>query len=800
MNPEERIVTWLISLGVLDSPKKTICDPEEFLKSSLKNGVVLCKLINRLVPGSVEKYCLEPQTEADCTNNINDFLKGCATLQVEVFDPEDLYLGVNFSKVLSTLLAVNKATEDQLSERPCGRSSSLSSANSSQTNPQGAVSSTAPGLQRQSKAVEMTENGSHQLIVKARFNFKQTNEDELSVCKGDIIYVTRVEEGGWWEGTLNGRTGWFPSNYVREIKSSERPLSPKAGKGLETAPLTKNYYAVELEMKVVPASRRSWEMGQDSSTGGGSETVDPYVLQNILDTEKEYAKELQSLLVTYLRPLQSNNNLSSVEFTSLLGNFEEVCTFQQTLCQALEECSKFPENQQKVGGCLLNLMPHFKSMYLAYCANHPSAVNVLTQHSDDLDQFMESQGASSPGILILTTSLSKPFMRLEKYVTLLQELERHMEDTHPDHQDILKAIVAFKTLMGQCQDLRKRKQLELQILSEPIQAWEGEDIKTLGNVIFMSQVMVQCGACEEKEERYLMLFSNVLLMLSASPRMSGFIYQGKISIAGMVVTRLDEIEGNDHTFEITGNLTERLVVHCNNSQDLQEWLEQLCKLTRGPASCSSLSKTSSSCSAHSTFSQSFSSTGQPRGPLEPPQIIKPWSLSCLRPAPPLRPSAALGYKEESSKSPKTMKKFLHKRKTERKPSEEEYVIRKSTAALEEDAQILKVIEAYCTSANFQQGTRKDSVPQVLLPEEEKLIIEETRSNGQTITEEKSLVDTVYALKDEVKELKQENKRMKQCLEEELKSRRDLEKLVRRLLKQTDECIRAESSSKTSILP
>ncbi|KAM7044636.1 rho guanine nucleotide exchange factor 6 isoform 2-T2 [Molossus nigricans] len=776
MNPEEQIVTWLISLGVLDSPKKTICDPEQFLKSSLKNGVVLCKLINRLRPGSVEKYCLEPQTEADCINNINDFLKGCATLQVEVFDSDDLYSGVNFSKVLNTLLGVNKATEDQLSERPCGRSSSLSAANSCQTNPQGAVSSTAPGLQRQSKVVEMTENGSYQLIVKARFNFKQTNEDELSVCKGDIIYVTRVEEGGWWEGTLNGRRGWFPSNYVREIKSSERPFSPKAIKGFETTPLTKNYYSV--------------------------------VLQNILDTEKDYAKELQSLLVTYLRPLQSNSNLSTVEFTSLLGNFEEVCTFQQTLCQALEECSKFPENQHKVGGCLLNLMPHFKSMYLAYCANHPSAVNVLTQHSDDLEQFMENQGASSPGILILTTSLSKPFMRLEKYVTLLQELERHMEDTHPDHQDILKAIVSFKTLMGQCQDLRKRKQLELQILSEPIQAWEGEDIKTLGNVIFMSQVMVQYGTCEEKEERYLMLFSNVLTMLSASPRKSGFIYQGKIPIAGMVVTRLDEIEGNDYTFEITGHILERIVVHCSNNQDFQEWLEQLYRLIRGPTSCSSFSKTSSSsCSAHS----SFSSTGQPRGPLEPPQIIKPWSLSCLRPAPPLRPSAALGYKErmsyilkESSKSPKTMKKFLHKRKTERKPSEEEYVIRKSTAALEEDAQILKVIEAYCTSANIQQGhgssTCKDSVPQVLLPEEEKLIIEETRSNGQTITEEKSLVDTVYALKDEVKELKQENKRMKQCLEEELKSRKDLEKLVRRLLKQTDECIRAESSTKTSILP
>lgn len=66
----------------------------------------------------------------------------------------------------------------------------------------------------------MTENSNAQLVVKARFNFQQTNEDELSFSKGDIINVTRTEEGGWWEGSLNGKTGWFPSNYVREVKGS----------------------------------------------------------------------------------------------------------------------------------------------------------------------------------------------------------------------------------------------------------------------------------------------------------------------------------------------------------------------------------------------------------------------------------------------------------------------------------------------------------------------------------------------------------------------------------------------------
>ncbi|XP_025966768.2 rho guanine nucleotide exchange factor 6 isoform X2 [Dromaius novaehollandiae] len=765
MNPEEQIVTWLISLGVLNSPKKIVEDPEEFLKTSLKDGIVLCKLINRLLPGSAEKYCPEPKNEADCISNIQEFLKGCALLKVELFDPHDLYTGEQFSKVLSTLTAVNKATEDQPSKRPCSQLSSLSStAGGPHTNSNGTASQSAKVLRRQSKAVEMTENGSHQLVVKARFNFKQTNEDELSVNKGDIIYVTRVEEGGWWEGTLNGKTGWFPSNYVREIKSTDKPLSPKALKGLESTQLTKNYY--------------------------------PVVLQNILETERDYAKELQSLLGAYLRPLQSYDKLSAVDIASLLGNVEEICAFQQTLNQALEEVAKLPENQQRVGGCFMNLMPQFRSLYLTYCANHPSAVNVLTQHSDELEKFMESQGAANPGILILTTSLSKPFLRLDKYVTLLQELERHMEEAHADHEEVLKAAASFKSLVSQCQELRKRKQLELQILSESIQRWEGEDIKTMGSIIYMSQVMVQCGGSEEKEERYFLLFSNVLLMLSASPRMSGFIYQGKLPLAGMTLTKLEDAEGNEHTFEIAGNMTERITVSCSSSQDLHEWLDHLQRLTKG--TCNTISKTQS-WSAHSTFS----STGQIRGPLEPPKILKPWSLSCLRPAPPLRPSAALSYKEDSSKSPKTMKKFLPKRKTERKASDEEFVIRKSTAALEEDAQILKVIEAYCTGAGFQQalssGSRKDSIPQVLLPEEEKIIIEETRSNGQTVTEEKSLVDTVYALKDEVKELKQENKRMKQCLEEELKSRKDLEKLVRRLLKQTDECAREDTGRKSSLI-
>uniref|UniRef100_A0A3Q1HHJ4 Osteoclast-stimulating factor 1 n=1 Tax=Anabas testudineus TaxID=64144 RepID=A0A3Q1HHJ4_ANATE len=715
MNSAEQTVTWLITLGVLESPKKSISDPEAFLQTSLQDGSVLCRLLERLRPGTVDKFFQEPRSDSESQRNISEFLKGCGAFGVEPFEVSDLLQGLNFSKVLSSLVSLNKATEVLLLYSTC---SSLTK-----------TASICSNIQE-----DMSEgSGCGQLLVKARFPFQQTNEDELSFSKGDIISVIRQEDGGWWEGSFNGKTGWFPSNYVRELKGNGTLKSPP--KGFDNTIISKTYYNV--------------------------------VLQNILEAETEYSRELQSLLGSYLRSLHPTDRLSSVDISYIQGNLEEISTFQQMLVQSLEEHTKLPESQQRIGGFFLSLIPQMKIIYVAYCSNHPSAVNVLTQHSEELGEYMESKGASTPGILTLTTSLSKPFTRLERYPTLLKELERHMEDQHPDRADLHTSMTAFKNLAAQCQEVRKKKDLELQILTEPIRNWEGDDIKTLGPVLHMSQATIHTQNCQESNERYLVLFPHTLLMLSASLRMSGFIYQGRVPLSGMLISRIEDGENLRNAFEISGGQCERMQVACNSQQELQDWLDLLTKHTHTPSSHSH--KPQSVC--HTVTNNSTPMWG----PLEPPSTPKPWSLSCLRPAPPLRPSAALCYKEDMSKSPKNMKKLLPKRKPERKPSEEDFTVRKSTAALEEDAQILKVIEAYCTSSS-----RKDV--HMLFPEEEKIIVEETRSNGQTVMEERSLVDTVYSLKDEVQELKQDNKRMKRTLEEEQRARKELERIIRRVLK------------------
>ena len=88
--------------------------------------------------------------------------------------------------------------------------------------------------------------------------------------KGDIITVTQKEDGGWWEGTLDGRTGWFPSNYVEELARDNKP-SP-------TGVMTEEVLAKNVDYR-------------------------QQVISDLLEKEQEFVSELRVLFNQYLQPL-----------------------------------------------------------------------------------------------------------------------------------------------------------------------------------------------------------------------------------------------------------------------------------------------------------------------------------------------------------------------------------------------------------------------------------------------------------------------------------------------------------------
>ena len=161
---------------------------------------------------------------------------------------------------------------------------------------------------------------------------------------------------------------------------------------------------------------------------------------------------------------------------------------------------------------------------------------------------MERSGAVTPGILVLTTGLSKPFRRLDKYSAMLQELERHTEKNHPDRGDTQRSACVYRDIsvgtdildfylsknflnviywhihdQDRCASIRKQRELALHVLTGGIKGWEGEELSALGEIIHVGPVTLAIGL--DRRDRYFVLFPMTLLVLSTSPRMSSFVYE-----------------------------------------------------------------------------------------------------------------------------------------------------------------------------------------------------------------------------------------------------------------------------------
>merc|ERR1712212_722003 len=92
--------------------------PEKVEKSAdvfkiLKNGVVLCKLVNMIYPGSVKKINTSPQAFKEMENT-NQFLAACEKLgcvKLDLFQTVDLYESANIAQVVNGIIALGRKAQ-----------------------------------------------------------------------------------------------------------------------------------------------------------------------------------------------------------------------------------------------------------------------------------------------------------------------------------------------------------------------------------------------------------------------------------------------------------------------------------------------------------------------------------------------------------------------------------------------------------------------------------------------------------------------------------------------------------------
>ncbi|XP_044024082.1 rho guanine nucleotide exchange factor TIAM2 isoform X2 [Siniperca chuatsi] len=193
------------------------------------------------------------------------------------------------------------------------------------------------------------------------------------------------------------------------------------------------------------------------------------VIQELVDTEKSYVKDLACLFDIYLTPLQKETFLSKEEMEALFGSLPEMLDFQRVFLQTLEEriasCPNFsnletPGQFKKLlfslGGSFLYYADHFKH-YSGFCANHIKVQKVLERAKTDraFKHFLEARNPTNQHSSSLESYLIKPVQRVLKYPLLLRELVSLTDPESPEHTHLTEALRAMEKVASHINEMQK---------------------------------------------------------------------------------------------------------------------------------------------------------------------------------------------------------------------------------------------------------------------------------------------------------------------------------------------------------
>lgn len=433
-----------------------------------------------------------------------------------------------------------------------------------------------------------------------------------------------------------------------------------------------------------------------------------------------------------------------------MNSYREVISTHMEFLNALEALKFESGCIARIGGVFMSHAPAIKRAHLNYCSMHPKFVFLIEKHREKVCELLKENLLSLPDscddqLLPLMAGLSLTFRHLDKYPSFLQELQRYTNDAHPDRGDVQRSGFVYRELVACCLQMRRQKEMELEVLLGNVKNWptSHEPLQSLGPVVHMGSITVlQTPKSQDmKKDRHLVLFPAHLVLLSVSNEMTSFVFEDKLSLVNVTLPRLPEIQSTKTTFQLLiadpgSDGTGKYIFACLNPEDVLQWISSMhqckSKLETNKSSESSIREVRSS-PAHSqpTDSPVTSLSDRPRNEY--------WTTRSILPHPPVRTSNS-NLENDLSSSMKNLN------------------MGSSKNIPVNDMAILKVIETYCHGSRNRAG----GMPQVMLADEERIIVAKNNDAEDPNFEEKSLVETVYELQEEVKQIKTDISYLSQC--------------------------------------
>ncbi|CAL2051943.1 unnamed protein product [Caenorhabditis brenneri] len=607
------------------------------------------------------------------------------------------------------------------------------------------------------------------LQARAKFLFEGSNNDELSFDKDAMITITQQPEGGWWEGTYEGVTGWFPMGYVTIITEKDK---------LQRSRSVPNATAKEVVAIGAQPDYRA------------------EVLSSFIKGEKEFVQGLRKTLETLLIPIGTSKILADTDYYTLVGNFEDIYTLKRDLLNNLENEQEADLPKMRVGGVFMRAALQLRTALSTYADNHPDAVEVLKKKQKELEKVAKSQDREYKDLVL---GLSEPLRHVDKYYNLLQELERIVPENHPDRGDLQRGAAVFRETKDLCETLRKQKEAQIDFLFVSKVDKVVSPIER-GAILYVGVATVEYKKAEPVD-RFIALFAKQIMFFEVTKDMT-YDFKEKFATSGYIVRKKEATEiVFDHpksgeftlTMVATGGEVDRFLAALGKAENVTVITAPPGNILRRPSK-NAVDSMNSSQGPDNTLAAK--PPIHPTGNAEVNMMNKRKSskayddimnISNLKLDHELGMVLPEGFElPTSSRNSRNTTDNLQFSQfpayflsgNAGKRSDRGFRLRKDAARDEEiEFETLRILEGYCVETGGGQSDYhpNDSYqqPHLIVAEDERILMEEVVGD-QVVFQEKSIVDAVYIIKDQLAEMQTELQKLTKAFEQEQKARRRLE--------------------------
>ncbi|XP_045467492.1 uncharacterized protein LOC123675950 isoform X2 [Harmonia axyridis] len=429
--------------------------------------------------------------------------------------------------------------------------------------------SSVASLNDRKKSLEMNMDEEMIVLAEAVFDHVAIEAEELAFRAGDVIEVLETTNKDWWWGSTNGKTGWFPAEFVRLRVSQEDTVEDCLA-------------AMASGQSVTSHLRRRTSISLLSN-----DQVRTSVVRELVQTERDFVKALEDVAEGYIAECRKRVDMFTEEqIGTIFINLEDILRFQSAFLKDLESCVNWDApHKSRVGDCFLRYKSGFE-IYSDYCNSHPMATVLLQElyQFNNYCKFFEACRLMRGLIEIpLDGYLLTPVQRICKYPLQLAELLKYTRADHEDHDNIKEALEAMRGVAVLINE-RKRRMESLEKLctwQQRVDDWEGEDLIEISSQLLYQGDVIRVKSAMWTSSITLFLFDHQIIYCKKDIlKRNTYIYKGRIDLDTTEV--IDIPDGKDihigvtvrHAIKLYSVIRDKwLLFCCRSSSDKEKWLK-----------------------------------------------------------------------------------------------------------------------------------------------------------------------------------------------------------------------------------